>query len=240
MISEEAIKKLVNKHQTTQLNIRREYIQHLFLYYFYRQKEAEEIYFKGGTALRIIYHSPRFSSDLDFSSIIEDIKKVEKAIISTLIEIEREGIKTEIIESKKTTGGYLSIIEFQLSPKDRVLIQIEISFRKGKIKEEVITVVSDFVPPYIIFSLSSEQLVKEKLKALLTRGKPRDFYDLYFILRANLLPVKEKRILVEIIKILIKKETNFERELKEFLPKSHWPTIKNFKSILVKEIRKSS
>lgn len=34
---------------------------------FYQEKEAEAILFKGGTALRLIYQSPRFSEDLDFS-----------------------------------------------------------------------------------------------------------------------------------------------------------------------------
>ena len=80
MISEKTIKELTQKYQTTEINIIREYCQHLFLSYFYQKRKSEQIYFKGGTALRIIYNSPRFSEDLDFTGIhniayyeIEDI-----------------------------------------------------------------------------------------------------------------------------------------------------------------------
>lgn len=104
MISGETIKKLAQKYQTTELNIEREYFQHLFLSYFYQQKGSEKIYFKGGTALRLIYQSPRFSEDLDFSSSLKNIPVIEKMVIGTLSEIEREGIEAEIKEAKKTSG----------------------------------------------------------------------------------------------------------------------------------------
>ncbi len=55
MITVEAIRALAAKLQTTELNVRREYCQHLFLSYFYQQSLTDQVYFKGGTALRIIY-----------------------------------------------------------------------------------------------------------------------------------------------------------------------------------------
>ena len=48
-------------------NIVREYFQNVFLAKLYTLSEAEKMLFKGGTALRILYGSPRFSEDLDFS-----------------------------------------------------------------------------------------------------------------------------------------------------------------------------
>lgn len=49
----------------------RDYIQHLFLYLLYSASRREDVglHFKGGTALRIVYHSPRFSEDLDLIRI---------------------------------------------------------------------------------------------------------------------------------------------------------------------------
>jgi hypothetical protein len=41
--------------------------------------------------------------------------------------------------------------------------------------------VSDFVPAYTLVALALEQLVGQKIAALLSRKKARDFYDLYFI-----------------------------------------------------------
>ncbi|MCL5411955.1 MAG: nucleotidyl transferase AbiEii/AbiGii toxin family protein [Patescibacteria group bacterium] len=237
MISVDFLKKLANKHQTTELNIRREYIQHLFLSYFYQRPEADKIYFKGGTALRVVYGSPRFSEDLDFSSSYKQIRPIENAVIDSLREIEREGIDTEIVESKKTSGGYLAIINFRISG-EKVSTQLEISLRGKKEKGEVVSIVGDFTPPYTILVLEKEQLVGEKIQALLFRQKPRDFYDLYFILRANFLPAREKNILPLVLKILHESKTNFEQELKQFLPKSQWAIILEFRKALEKEIIK--
>lgn len=235
MISASVIKNLSNKLQTTELNIRREYVQHLFLSYFYQQKSAEKVYFKGGTALRIIFQSPRFSEDLDFSSNKTTINEIEDIVLETIREIEKEGIIINLKESKRTTGGYLAIIIFLLGNQE-IAIQLEISQRDGKNSGEIKTIVSDFIPPYTLMSLSQSQLIAEKIEALLTRKKARDFYDLYYILRANLLPTSEKSILKKVISVLEKININFEPELKIFLTKSHWPIIKNFKEILTQEI----
>ena len=70
MISIEMLEKLGRQYQVGVFpNIVREYFQHIFLGELYRLPDAGKILFKGGTALRIIYGSPRFSEDLDFSLI---------------------------------------------------------------------------------------------------------------------------------------------------------------------------
>ena len=68
MISKETIIALACRYQTSEFpNIVREYFQHVFLSGLYQLPDAEKMLFKGGTALRIIYGSPRFSENLDFS-----------------------------------------------------------------------------------------------------------------------------------------------------------------------------
>ncbi len=235
MISQEVIKNLANRGQTTEQNIRREYVQHLFLAYFYQQPAASSIYFKGGTALRLIYRSPRFSEDLDFSASTQNVSSIEEAVVETLREIEREGIETDIVESKKTTGGYLAILHFTLNDQ-KVSMQIEVSFRQKGKKGEVTTIVGDFIPPYTVTVLLKEQITAEKIQALLTRQKPRDFYDLYFIFRAHMLSPKDKDIIPDILKLIRSKNIQYERELKIFLPKNQWPVLKNFKKVLEKEL----
>lgn len=237
MISNDALRDLAHKYQTTELNVRREYIQHLFLSYFYQQPPTDKIYFKGGTALRMLYDSPRFSEDLDFSSSVTSIHPIEQAVFDTLAEIERENIRPELQESKRTSGGYLAIMTFQLQA-DTVSLQLDISLREGRKRGEPITVVSSYIPAFTVIALVREQLVEEKVKALLTRQKARDFYDLYFILRANLLPAKEKKVLAQVLKTLQQSPINFEKELKEFLPKSHWALIRTFRNTLERELER--
>jgi predicted nucleotidyltransferase component of viral defense system len=235
MISFEEIEKLAKKYQTSRENILREYFQHLFLAYFYRQKESEKIYFKGGTALRLIYKSPRFSEDLDFETIEKNVKPIEKAVAEALTEIEKEGIETEILEAKKTTNGYLAIVQFK-TMLGISSIQLEISRRPVKNFGEAVVVAGDFVPPYTIQQLREEDLVRGKIEALLDRNKPRDFYDLYFILRAGLLPVEKRDLLKKVSGLLSQSNISFERELKQFLPKDQQGIIRDFKKVLEREL----
>jgi len=237
MISEDALAKVKSKFQTTDLNVRREYIQHLFLSYFYQQEQAQEIYFKGGTALRIVYKSPRFSEDLDFGSTIQSVDEIEKAVIDTLIAIHKEGIETDIIESKKTSGGYLSLIDFTLGSAT-VRLRIEASFREKELIGVAEQVFNDFIPPYNINVLSKEQFIDGKLHALIDRQKPRDFYDLYFLLQKDMISPKQKGVLRQIAQLVSKTRINFDQELKQFLPQSHWQVIKDFKAVLERTIQK--
>lgn len=237
MLDQETLREVASKLQTSELNARREYVQHLFLANFYQQPITRKVFFKGGTALRLLYGSPRFSEDLDFSTGLIKFKELESAIEATLVEVERQEITTEIVESKKTSGGYLGIIEFDLR-QTKVRLQLEVSGREGKNKGEMTTVVSSFVPAYQLMVLTQSELVKQKIKALLERQKPRDFYDLFFMLRANLLPVTEKTVLAKVLKLLKASRINFSEELKLFLPKSHWLIIKDFKTTLEREINR--
>ncbi len=235
MIADAAIKSLATKLQTTELNIRREYFQHLFLSYFYQQPVTDAIYFKGGTALRTLYNSPRFSEDLDFSSAVTDVPVLEQALLETLTAIARENVGLDLAESKPTTGGYLAIVIFQ-ADHGPIAIQLEISLREGEKRGEAMTVVSDLLPAYTVVALAQEQLVDEKIQALLTRKKARDFYDLYFILRANLLPAHRRDILSQALATTRQSKLDFEKELKEFLPRSHWAIIRAFPAALEREI----
>ncbi len=231
MIDQGQIKKLAVSCQSLELNVRREYYQHLFLSYFYQQKNSEKVYFKGGTALRIVYGSPRFSEDLDFSADLKSKSALEEVILATLEEIQRENIMVDLKEAKETSGGYLAIVVF-----DGTEIQLQISLRESGKKSEIVTIASDFIPPYTIVVLAQEQMVSEKIRALLSRQKPRDFYDLYYILRAGLLALDQKKLLTEVVGILEKTKINFESELKLFLPRSHWAVIRDFRKTLEREI----
>lgn len=242
MISKDTIKRLTTRFQTTELNVAREYCQHLFLSYFYRQKGSEKILFKGGTALKIIYGSPRFSEDLDFSGFKASTSLIEKLIEDALLEIEREGIKVEIKESKRTSGGYLSIISFDFLGYD-INVQIEISQRReNKVEGAVTLVTTDLIPPYTILYLPEDQLVVEKFEALFRRKAPRDFFDLYFILRSRL-PVPEAyrkryRLKDRLFEILETEKIDFKGELKLLLPRSHHAILKDFGTALKREIKR--
>ena len=235
MISDSQIRNLINKYRTTEVNVEREYVQHLFLSYFYQEKTSAKIFFKGGTALRLLYNSPRFSADLDFSTPFAGLREIEKPIQEAFVAIEREGIRVNLAESKETSGGYLGIIELEPGQR-KIKLQINISMRSGKAKGELMTVVNDFIPVYTVLGLERKTLFEEKIEALMSRQKARDFYDLYFLLRANLLVARNKKVLQRIVSLVKKSNIKFEKELTLFLPKSHSQVIRDFKDNLLREI----
>lgn len=239
MISQSAIDSLAVKMQTSSANIAREYCQHLLLRAIYKQKEASGLYFKGGTALRLLYQSPRFSEDLDFEGEIS-AERIESLLLSAGEQMEANGTaQIEITEAKSTTGGYLAVVVCKLNSQ-KIEISLEVSLRKRKIppKGGIMLVTGEFFPSYTVMALTRDELVAGKLEALLFRRKPRDFFDLYFILRTNFMPVAERHVLKKIIGLIPEDAAVFSRELKKFLPVSHHALIRDFPAILTGEIRR--
>lgn len=159
MITQDAIKKLAVQYRTSEFpNIVREYFQHLFLSQLYRLEKSGNLLFKGGTALRIIYGSPRFSEDLDFSlfHVEQYVKKefIEDLFTTVLAEIEKTGsIKVELGPRPGVTAeGYYGDATFSIYDYQPISVSINISTRNGRdIKGEIDSIANDFVPIYNIF-----------------------------------------------------------------------------------------
>ena len=247
MINTKLFKEIANlEHTNIFPNIIREYIQNIFLMELYQLKSSEKLLFKGGTALRIIYNSPRFSEDLDFSLIVTEEHKVKSCVenlfFTTLSKIENIGVKIEIDKkSGPTKGGYFGLAIIYIEPYPPINIEINISTRNAKnLQSEVDSITNNFIPAYTLYHLAQEEIVSEKIfGALVERKKPRDYYDLYFMLRNNMLSIKQKKALVKIAKDIIDtaKDINFQTELGVFLPISQQAIIKDFPKTLEREMR---
>lgn len=239
MISKSLIEGLTHKYQTIQVNIAREYCQHLFLSYLYQKKKSDRLLFKGGTALRFIYNSPRFSEDLNFSAYNMTMRQIETIFIDSINDIAQTGIGIELEEAKITSGGYLAIARFTfLDFKQAIQIEVSMRSKKLKITSEINLINSEYIPSYNIVFLAEKDLIEEKIQALLDRAKPRDFFDIYFLLRANLSTPKDSLSLNKVIKKLEETKIDFKKELRIFLPKSHHNILKDFKNILKRELNK--
>lgn len=239
MISFKYLRKQAVREQTSLTNIVREYVQHLFLAGFYQSPDSRGVFFKGGTALKLIHNSPRFSEDLDFSSPAASCKGFEAAFEAALSFLERSGIGVDILEVKKTSGGCLAIFSAAVG-SITVRLQLEVSLRVKKDPSgEAVLIKSDFIPPYTLLSLSEAAMVEEKIRALIRRGKPRDFYDLYFILRSRLTlklsPEQRKKIIEKLSWLESRK---ISRDLREFLPRSHHLILKNLPLTLERELKR--
>jgi len=196
MVTKDQIAALSKKYKINETTVFREYLQILFLAKFYSFSKSRKIFFKGGTALHLIYKAPRFSEDLDFSCELN-----QKDFLDFIFEVFRSFSKEEDVEFKerKTIAGK----RFLLTASPSVLpyktfVNLDFSFRekvflpqKSIIETEYPVLFTSFV-----YHLSKEEIGAEKIKAILTRKKGRDLYDLWYLLnqgvKINDKLVKEK------------------------------------------------
>ncbi len=241
MILKKELENLARKEQTSLVNIYREYVQNVFLSFLYQHKEAAALLFKGGTALRLAYKSPRYSEDLDFTLKRITLVGIEKIILKTLRKMETMSFHPGVVESKGTSGGYLGKFLTKVYDQE-VMISIQGSTRKGgtEAQGEVKLITNVFIPDYPVYLLREQQLIGEKIEAALTRAKPRDFFDVYFLSRKGAIPVKERGKLAMLPNILRRKKIDFSKELGEFLPFSYKPLIKDFENIFTMEMKQYS
>lgn len=239
MIDKKFLKDYATKLETSFINVLREYAQHIFLREFYRQSDSENFLFKGGTALKLVFGSPRFSEDLDFSAKKNSVN-YEKILENVLLGLSNEGMKVELKESKPTSGGHLAAMEVELFDQ-AIEIQNQISFRpQAKLMAENALISAKIIPSYKICLLSRDILVSEKAAALVDRKKSRDFFDLYYILRHDelrsslKLTGQQREKIGEILTKLPK--ARLAADLKRLLPKSFWPVVKDLPAILKREL----
>lgn len=247
MIRPELLERIALQEQTSIFpNIVREYVQHLFLTELYQLPGSEKLLFKGGTALRIIYNSPRFSEDLDFSLVgvpDNEIQSfVESLFINVLAKLESIGIKIEISnKSVATVGGYFGLATLNIEGYSPINIEINVSSReKNDIQGEVDSITNNFVPTYTLYHLPQKKLVDEKIfGALIERKKPRDYYDLYFMMRKGMLSGEQKKRLSTVAQKIISgsKQISFQNELGTFLPADQQIIIREFPQTLEREMR---
>ncbi len=171
-------------------NILREYLQYKILEKIFKTKYSVKLSFIGGTALRIVHNSSRFSEDIDFNNF--GLSQVEFENFSTNIEreMELEGYKVErrniFKESFRCYFKILNILyENNISayPQEKLLIQIDtvsqgVDYKPEKIllnKFDVFTMI-EITPLDILLSQKIWTVFNRK------RDKGRDFFDIVFLL----------------------------------------------------------
>ncbi|MCX8015153.1 MAG: nucleotidyl transferase AbiEii/AbiGii toxin family protein [candidate division WOR-3 bacterium] len=190
MITQEQIQELVIKKKIDTITILREYLQLLFLKEFYNQKESQKVYFRGGTAIHLLFSSTRFSMDLDFTSELATatLKKIINRVFKTLsLELANISLKP----SRKKLNHSFSLIMSYL-PKSQNMplnILLDFSLREKPMKKPITAVLKTDFPIIgfpIVLHLNWTEILAEKIRAILIRGKGRDLYDVYYLINKNI------------------------------------------------------
>jgi predicted nucleotidyltransferase component of viral defense system len=211
----------------------RDYIQTLLLYLLFRG--TQELVFKGGTALRMVYHGNRYSEDLDFNGRDDPvwINGVWQIVITRLIDF---GVFAQLRNEWISDVGVSFDVSYQgplFDGRNRTKgkVRVDVNRRQEAVgtQRELVVPVYDDIRPFVVNVITPEQLLAEKIRALLMRSKPRDAYDIFLMLKqgvrldfelveAKLMPF-EIVLSQENLEAALKKcQEEWERDLRALLP----------------------
>lgn len=208
MITKDQLNLFAQKNKTNETVVFREYLQLLFLNALYITTGSEKIYFKGGTAIHLILKSPRFSEDLDFTVELEESNFIN--LVSKVFEKLSKEENISFKERKTITGKRFLLTAAPPFIDYKAFVHLDFSFREKVITPEKSIIKSDFPILFTsyIYHLSAEELLAEKIRAILTREKGRDLYDLWYLLTRGV-ALNEKMI---VKKLGYYKINKFEKE----------------------------
>jgi len=159
----------------------------------------DALIFKGGTALKKCYYRQwRFSEDLDFTSRTPLNPSEVKAIFEKACEVaaRQSGLSLRVTEYSQypKTGTILTTAQLKLgydgplrkSSGQKNNVRVDIAFDEIVVSEsvsrEIFQQFTDDIKAEIpVYPL--EEIVAEKLRSILQRGKSRDYYDVWMLLK---------------------------------------------------------
>lgn len=180
--------------------------------------------FKGGTALSKVYLDYyRISEDLDFTYTGQNLKNAIEAV-HTLC----NNLKLEIKDENETSNSYNAEIKFIGPLQYQNYIKVDVSVREKLIFEPKSINAKSFyadIEPFPVRVFDFMELISEKIRTLMQRSKPRDYFDVWFIMKNNDFDKDEikKAVLEKCSRIGIKYEPEKIFSDNEYL-KKQWKT----------------
>ncbi len=181
MITDDQLREYVKTHKINETVLLREYFQLVFLSVFYSCKGSEQVFFKGGTAVHLLFGAKRFSEDLDFTVMMNE-REFTRWIPTVFAAVQLQEQVT-FTEKKTITGKRYLLTASPFIVPHTTFIRLDFSFRERVLKPEKATVKTDFpiVFTSYVYHLAKEEIFAEKIRALFTRTKGRDIYDLWYL-----------------------------------------------------------
>jgi len=191
MVTKEEILAYAKLYGVPPYQTEKDYFQHLLLFLIF--SNTSSVVFKGGTAIKKAYGLPRFSEDLDFTQIeevnLDDLFNKISKVLKDRFDVENEVKKTGSFPGRGNTYRFKIIGPLIISPKEieACYIYVEISIREIPKTREILRIDPMYpdLPDYTIIVMSKEEIVAEKIRAIITREKHRDVFDLWYLLKAG-------------------------------------------------------
>lgn len=188
-------RELLEKARERNLNlamIEKDYVLGWLLFGF---STIPSLIFKGGTALSKIYFPKtwRLSEDLDFTLTKGSFEKILERLEEIFELVKREsGIELKL-KNHYFNPEYLQLRIQYTALLGKNLVKIDITKERilDKITEKKLARTYSDYPKFKIKSQTLEEILAEKLRAIVQRKKSRDYYDVWQLLKFR---VKMKKV----------------------------------------------
>jgi len=194
MISRGELRGIAERKRLSLENAEKDYLLDLLLFQI-STESGNSLVLKGGTCLYKLSSLNRFSEDLDFTlnSRRFDEEALARKIVRRLSligiegrvkEIERSGNEINIrflFKGPLFDGGQKSLcrIVVNISQRERVLEEL---------RREMVMPSSREISSFQVYAMSEREIAAEKVRAIMTRNKARDVFDLWFLTRRGVVP----------------------------------------------------
>ena len=178
MVTKAELVSIARKQKLPLGMIEKDFVLTLVLREIYNSQFKNTLVFKGGTALHKLYLHKRLSVDLDFTALGEFDIDVFKNIL-LIKEINSEIRKIRAFENSVSIDlKYTSLLNYPDS------IKIDISLReKPLLGLKEVAVHSSYFPDFPVLTFQIEEIASEKMRALIQRKRPRDYLDMWLLLK---------------------------------------------------------
>ena len=174
----------------------REYLQYKILEIVFESPYENKLAFLGGTCLRIVHHSNRFSEDLDFDNF--KLTPDDFTAITKVVKTELERLGYEIEMRNVTKGAYHCYVRFPEilynegltnHKEEKILIRLDSEAHEFNYKPDQ-SLLNKFDVFTQINTTPKDILLAQKFYAVLNRkrNKGRDFFDIVLLLGQRQLP----------------------------------------------------
>jgi len=188
MISRDQINEFSKRLAIDEYTIIREYMQVVFLSVFYALPDSSKVYFKGGTAIRLLLKSGRFSEDLDFTADVP-AAKLDELVQEAVKKMSLTVPDVKLKRTEENKYSYTGILSYQTEGMRQPLnIHLDFSLREKPETSRETVLESDFpvAPLPVVRHMDWPEVLAEKIRAFLYRLKGRDVYDLWFMLQKGI------------------------------------------------------
>lgn len=191
MVTEEEIRRIARKKELTVGLTEKDYVIEWLLKGIYESDIKNKLIFKGGTAIKKVYFPEvwRFSHDLDFTARDLNIKNTNNYLEKIFKNIEaKSSVKLEFKSFHLTPESIIANVQFlgPLNSKNR--IRMDISFNEKIFTEPVLKRRSSPYPDiknYTVVAYSLDEILAEKIRCIMQRGKSRDYYEVWMLLKTR-------------------------------------------------------